>query len=177
MKITPILSLAALLVLIGAGCSTTEAPRETATSTPVEAMEQMEEQVAPAAQTFGFEVSFTNVSDMPEAEAQGYYDVRDGETRVAAIFNIDAPAPDYFYEGWLVCGGVPFSTGALTKSGGVYENLFASTDLPTPCQLYVLTIEPDDGDPAPAGHVFDGKIVTISEGTSPIQWDFDSFSS
>jgi hypothetical protein len=60
-----------------------------------------------------------------------------------------------FYEGWLV-RTEPFdfvSTGVVTKEGDQYVNRYLSeVDLST-YKKYVLTIEPDDGDPRPAEHV------------------------
>jgi hypothetical protein len=112
-----------------------------------------------------------NVSDMPNAQGEGYYGFNAGENRIYASFMVDDPKEDYFYEGWLVCGLTPYSTGALTKHDGVYENVFMSTDLPTDCRKYVLTIEPDDGDPAPADHVMDGKFEDIPYSEMVIAWN------
>ena len=73
---------------------------------------------------------------------------------------------DDFYEGWIVReAGVDgemsvISTGALEwEVGMMYTNLFFSdTDL-TDHATYILTIEPNDGDPAPADHVLVGELI------------------
>lgn len=176
-----LLPLAALL-LLGAGCGTATTPTEPTTPTvesdpppmvveaeEVETMDDMP--VLPFRNT----VAFTNVSDMPDATAEAYYDVRDGETRVLATFELDPPPADYFYEGWLVCDKTPYTTNALEEVNSRYINAYQSSDVPEDCQLYVLTIEPDDGDPAPAGHVFDGTIEPASTGTATPDWNNSQF--
>jgi hypothetical protein len=47
------------------------------------------------------------------------------------------------------------STGKLTKEGDKYVNHFSSDTDYSAYTEYVLTIEPDDGDDAPAAHVFE----------------------
>ena len=66
------------------------------------------------------------------------------------------PEPGFFYEGWVV-RAEPFnfiSTGVASLDENVFE---ADQDL-TDHDLYVLTIEPDDGDPAPAAHILEGTM-------------------
>ena len=67
--------------------------------------------------------------------------------------------PGYFYEGWVV-RKFPFdfiSTGVLTRTNGQWVNMYMSLDTGlVRYPDYVLTLEPDDGDPAPAGHVLEG---------------------
>jgi hypothetical protein len=66
-----------------------------------------------------------------------------------------------FYEGWIVRKGLAFdviSTGKVEMIDGQYVNLYMSGDDLTDHTFYVLTIEPDDGDPAPAGHVVEGTM-------------------
>ncbi|OGH83870.1 MAG: hypothetical protein A2373_02000 [Candidatus Magasanikbacteria bacterium RIFOXYB1_FULL_40_15] len=66
-----------------------------------------------------------------------------------------------FYEGWLV-KQEPFSfvsVGKAEKLGGVYSNIYKSeTDL-MGYDFYVLTLEPDDGDPSSAVHVLEGYLM------------------
>ncbi|MDQ6984941.1 MAG: anti-sigma factor [Candidatus Dojkabacteria bacterium] len=80
----------------------------------------------------------------------------------ALIANLPDPQEDDFYEGWLV-RNEPFdfiSTGILVKEeDGVYTNVFESDQDLTTYTQYVLTIEPNDSDPAPAGHVVEGELV------------------
>jgi hypothetical protein len=87
----------------------------------------------------------------------------DGEKRVYASFDMDAPEENYFYEGWLVCNGVPYSTGATTRFDGLEENIYVGT-INGECEKYVLTLEEDDGNPEPAEHLFDGEFTAVEEG-------------
>lgn len=71
--------------------------------------------------------------------------------------------PNFFYEGWVVRRGENMSvisTGALEMDeSGEYMNTYTSeTDL-TDHDFYVLTLEPDDGDPAPAAHILEGTMT------------------
>lgn len=81
---------------------------------------------------------------------------------VGEMFGVEATfngLPDIagtdFYEGWLV-RTEPFdfvSTGIAVKEDGKYVNRYLTeVDLST-YKKYVLTIEPNDGDPRPAEHV------------------------
>jgi len=73
----------------------------------------------------------------------------------------DLPNPEegFFYEGWVV--KKPFSvisTGPAERVLGKYHNAYESeTDL-LDHDFYVLTIEPDDGNPDPADHVLEGTM-------------------
>lgn len=80
---------------------------------------------------------------------------------LATFTNLPDPAPGYFYEGWVVRKS-PFhfiSTGRVEKQNGVYTNEYLSTTDFTDHARYVLTIEPDDNDPAPAEHVVEGDMA------------------
>ena len=121
------------------------------------------------------EIVMTNVSDLKDAQGEGVYGFTDGQTKLYANFMIEDPAEDYFYEGWLVCNSKPYSTGELTKFEGLYENIFYSTDVPEDCEKYVLTIEPNDNDPAPADHVMDGEFKAITDTEMQVQWDDERF--
>ena len=71
------------------------------------------------------------------------------------------PEEGYFYEGWIVRENPlsVISTGEAKRSLGEYSNSYNSeTDL-TDNDLYVLTLEPDDGDPAPAEHILEGRML------------------
>lgn len=78
--------------------------------------------------------------------------------------NLPDPVTDDFYEGWVVRKGLRFSvisTGALEKVDGKYVNKYmSSTDL-TDHDFYVLTLEPNDGDPAPDAHVLEGTMLPL----------------
>lgn len=71
------------------------------------------------------------------------------------------PAPDgYFYEGWLVNGSSIVSTGHLSNPfGDVRHSLrFESAKEYSAYTKVVITLEPDDGNPAPAVHVAEGTL-------------------
>ena len=75
--------------------------------------------------------------------------------------NLPNPVGTDFYEGWIVRKGLRFdviSSGRVEKVGGVYTNTYSSGQDLTDHDFYVLTIEPDDGDPAPAGHILEGTL-------------------
>lgn len=69
----------------------------------------------------------------------------------------------FFYEGWLVDKD-PFSfitTGATEVVDGQVVNLYSSNASLDQYDRYVLTLEPDDGDPAPAEHIVEEDFVAI----------------
>ncbi len=94
-----------------------------------------------------------------------YYD--DGRYELLGKFQNLPPLPDgYFFEGWIVKQSpLEFdSTGKTTVSadGVVINEYTADIDYQTNgFNFYALTIEPDDGDPAPAEHVLDGTLRII----------------
>ncbi len=70
----------------------------------------------------------------------------------------------FFYEGWLVHSD-PFtvvSTGVLVHGDEVGE--FSNTafvEVMNNDIKYILTLEPDDGDPAPADHILEGPFIAL----------------
>jgi len=67
-----------------------------------------------------------------------------------------------FYEGWVVRKNPNFdviSTGKVEKINGIYTNTYSSGQDLTDHNFYVLTIEPDDGDPRPADHIVEGTLT------------------
>ncbi len=80
---------------------------------------------------------------------------------------------DFVYEGWVIVGGAPVSTGTFTVngSGALSATTFAvdATQLST-ATAFVLSIEPTiDPDPAPAATkllqgAFSGNSATVSSG-------------
>ena len=65
-----------------------------------------------------------------------------------------------FYEGWVV-RKEPFdfiSTGKTIQQGENEFNVFSSDRDLTDYDFYVLTLEPDDGDPTPAEHILEGTM-------------------
>jgi len=88
----------------------------------------------------------------------------DGFGLHAWFHDIADPLADDFYEGWLVQQS-PFkfiSTGELElKDDGYYHNVFSSDIDYTRYDYYVLTLEPNDGNPAPAAHIFEWDVVMV----------------
>jgi hypothetical protein len=86
----------------------------------------------------------------------------DGKYSLMATFeNLPDPKGGEFYEGWVVRKS-PFdfiSTGELQKVDGMYINTYTSGSDLTAYSFYVLTVEPDDGDPAPADHIVEGTMT------------------
>lgn len=81
----------------------------------------------------------------------------------ATFDNLPDPVGTDFYEGWIVRKS-PFdviSTGIVEKTDGVYVNNYASEQDLTDHDFYVLTLEPDDGDPAPADHIVEGVMSKV----------------
>jgi len=90
-----------------------------------------------------------------------------GETFIvdAEFKSLPDPSGNDFYEGWVIRRGDNISivsTGRLEKEEGLsYTNVFTtSTDL-LDHNFYVLTLEPDDNDPAPADHILEGTLRTL----------------
>ncbi len=85
---------------------------------------------------------------------------------MASFEYLPQPQGTDFYEGWVVRRDPlsVVSTGKLTSTDGVYTNTYLSTTDFTDHDLYVLTVEPSDGDPAPADHVVEGMFVAVDGG-------------
>lgn len=83
----------------------------------------------------------------------------------AEFSNLPDPINGYFYEGWLVSpsSGNFFSTGVVEKdnSGNYIDTYTDSTDYTSSHNKYVLTLEPDDDDPAPADHIVEGSMKAL----------------
>lgn len=69
----------------------------------------------------------------------------------------------YFYEGWIVRTENlhVLSTGVVDVDiTGHGENTYTSKQNWSDHDFFVLTIEPDDGDPAPADHILEGRMMS-----------------
>lgn len=80
---------------------------------------------------------------------------------VATFSNLPTPSNDSFYEGWIVRKGSTnsvVSTGKVVEVDGVFSNEFNSETNLSDHTFYVLTLEPNDGDPAPADHIVEGEL-------------------
>lgn len=97
--------------------------------------------------------------------AMADYSADEGYMLYATFDGLPALEEGFFYEGWVVRRGDDFSvisSSALEMVDGVYTNSYASeTDL-TDHTFYVLTLEPDDGDPAPAEHILEGVMEDVA---------------
>ena len=86
----------------------------------------------------------------------------EGEYLMRATFeNLPRPLGRDFYEGWIV-RPTPFafiSTGRVERIDGQYVNTYTSSQDLTPYTRYVLTLEADDGNPAPADHILEGEMT------------------
>lgn len=82
-------------------------------------------------------------------------------TLVVEMGNLPEPASGYFYEGWLVRRGESLSilsTGRAEVTQDGFANVYLSrTDL-TDYDFYVLTLEAEDGNPAPSEHILEGTL-------------------
>lgn len=96
------------------------------------------------------------------AQGSAMADFREGTYQLlATVENLPEPLNGDFYEGWVVQKR-PFkfiSTGKLERVNGVYTNRYTAAQDFTSYTQYVLTIEPDDGDPAPAAHIVEGEMA------------------
>lgn len=79
---------------------------------------------------------------------------------VATFENLPDPKNTDFYEGWLVSSNpvAVISTGRAIKENGVYVNRFETSENVSFYNMYVLTLEPDDNDPASAYHILEGTF-------------------
>jgi hypothetical protein len=87
---------------------------------------------------------------------------KDGATVQTMQMNIERAPDGFFYEGWLVNpeGGDPISSGHATSNFGDTRHFLHYTsdqDLRAYTKA-VLTLERDDGNPAPAEHVAEGTL-------------------
>jgi len=84
----------------------------------------------------------------------------DGSTyEVKAVFtNLPEPLPGFFYEGWVVRKGSNLSVISTGVADIATGNTYISNQNLIDHGSYILTLEPDDGDPAPADHVVEGSF-------------------
>jgi len=72
--------------------------------------------------------------------------------------NLADPEKGYFYEGWLVGDSGFFTTGRLAVAGGKGTLYYVSGEDKTNFRGVVLTLENEDGDPAPGKHILEGSF-------------------
>lgn len=101
--------------------------------------------------------------DVSENNASGTIriHVSDGVANLTATFeNLPDLHENEFYEGWLVENPQHvISTGKIEQLHNVYTNTFESRDDLTIYSQYILTLEPNDTDPAPAKHILEGEFL------------------
>lgn len=152
-----ILLLAAVLLLVGCGQPGVQ-------EVPTEVVAQPEEVRLPEP-VFQYQGDLADVTG-GQATGMVLVGLNEGSYDLVATFEgLPEPQDSDFYEGWVVRQGEDLSvlsTGRATKMGSLYQNIYESDQDLTDHDFYVLTIEPDDGDPAPAGHVLEGKILPIA---------------
>lgn len=80
--------------------------------------------------------------------------------------NLPEPVNGAFYEGWLVQQNPLdfFSTGVVEQDeNGVYIDTYTDdVDWNQSHNFYVLTLEPNDGDPAPADHIVEAVLTPVA---------------
>ena len=104
--------------------------------------------------------AMNGVGDTPANGVAQAHQFEDGFYLHTVSLNI-APAGDgYFYEGWLVHNGEIITSGHMSNYfGDSRHSLRFESETPYPEHLkVVVTLEPDDGDPAPAEHVAEGTM-------------------
>ncbi len=104
------------------------------------------------------------ITTSPDAAGYAFASYSDGEYSLHGKFSgLTDPIGDDFYEGWVVRQS-PFafwSTGKLIKKeDGNYHNSITSSRDYSDYDFYVLTLEPNDGDAAPADHILEGDVMS-----------------
>lgn len=175
-----------LLLVLFSGCTNSEPKDETeAVSKPdilepvkeaKEAARQVEEaaeEVAEEAERIESETEaeedefdrapMVSLEDVAGGDATGraWLAYKDGKTihKVEAFDMPELEGGD-FYEGWLVKGGDFFSTGRMEYDEGLDGFIlnYETDGDKTSYTEVVITLEPDDGDPAPAKHVIENSF-------------------
>ena len=113
----------------------------------------------------GEEISFSYgaMNEVGDFRANGVTQAHlfeDGYYLHTVTLNIEPAEDGYFYEGWIVKGPSVISTGQLSNYFGDSRHSLrftSQTDYSDHTKV-VITLEPDDGDPAPASHVAEGEL-------------------
>lgn len=106
------------------------------------------------------------LSDVSGGQASGValMDWKGGQYMLHARFEgLPATSNGDFYEGWVV-RKEPFdfiSTGRVVDVRGQLVNTYLSNEDYVGYDFYVLTLEPNDGDPAPAKHILEGTMPLV----------------
>jgi len=106
----------------------------------------------------------TKLNTAGDASGEAHALFSQGTYTLFAEFDIpDLPNNEAFYEGWVVRKSPLsiISTGRLEQVDGMWYNTFAIDKNLLDHRQYVLTLEPEDGDPAPAAHVVEGDFKDL----------------
>lgn len=96
---------------------------------------------------------------------------------------LEALGDEYNYEGWIIVGGVPVSTGTFDVEGNqtVPSSFSLDQDMAAQATTFILTIEPEVGDvPEPsavhiiAGDLVDGRTTAVTSHGAALATDFSA---
>lgn len=107
--------------------------------------------------------AYTAITGTDDTRANGVaqsHMFEDGQFLHSINLNIEAAEDGYFYEGWIVNGPSVISTGHLSNyfSDSRHSLKFESTNDFTKNLHVIVTLERDDGNPAPDVHVAEGVL-------------------
>ncbi len=110
---------------------------------------------------FDFSGELADVSGGIATGTVGAYYEEGGYMLFAEFKDLPHPEEGFFYEGWIVRNSPlsVLSTGKAVRSLGDYHNNFTSSENLLDHDFYVLTLEPDDGNPEPADHILEGTMI------------------
>jgi len=139
---------------------------EPSTATDTTIKEPAEEVVEPE-KVLLYEVTATlvDVTDTGNSmgTARAEFSEKEGYKLLAEFGNLPTLTDSEFFEGWLQDPITKdfFSTGAteIDTDGTIIDKYSSSVDQQARgYTFYILTLEPDDGDPAPATHILEGAL-------------------
>jgi anti-sigma-K factor RskA len=144
---------------LGSGVMTARNDYEQEVREAKEMVENELEKVLPSSEYTG------KLKDVTGGKASGNVSVvfRNSYKLKASFDDLPQLDEDYFYEGWVIRKSPlsVISTGRAEIIEDKWVNEFASVDDLTDHAEYVLTLEPDDGDPEPAEHLLEGEMGRI----------------
>ena len=149
-----------------AGCTQTETlPTQETSTAPIEPIMAEPQGQSPTNLIDDHDFS-GKLEDVSNGQATGQaYAKYDGETYMlyADFENLPPLENGYFYEGWVVRKNPLsiISTGETFTLDTFHANNFSDSKDLTDHDFYVLTLEPDDGDPAPAEHILEGTMTKL----------------
>jgi hypothetical protein len=164
MKKLSFLTLILLILLIITGCiqSSNEAVIDNETDGTVrqESLEPLEIEPVSILDDYNYHGDLVDVAN-GNATGKAYAKQSEESYMLYATFeNLPDITDEFFYEGWVVRKSPlsVLSTGKAVIKDGRYENNYLADGDLADHDFYVLTVEPDDGDPAPADHVLEGYL-------------------